>query len=57
VHRAGREARYELRTEPFAAAEAWMRAIGAAWDLRLGALKDAVERPGMRAVRGVARKG
>jgi DNA-binding transcriptional ArsR family regulator len=39
----GRESRYELRTEPFAEAEAWMRAIGAAWDTRLQAFKRFVE--------------
>src|SRR5688500_4057262 len=33
--RVGREIRYGLRTEPFAEAEAWMRAIGAMWDRRL----------------------
>jgi ArsR family transcriptional regulator, cadmium/lead-responsive transcriptional repressor len=41
--RAGRETRYELRTQPFAEAEAWMRAIGATWDRRLAAFKDYVE--------------
>lgn len=41
--RTGRETRYELRTEAFAEAEAWMRAIGAAWDRRLRAFKDYVE--------------
>jgi DNA-binding transcriptional ArsR family regulator len=41
--RAGRETRFELRTEPFAEAEAWMRAIGATWDRRLQAFKDYVE--------------
>jgi DNA-binding transcriptional ArsR family regulator len=41
--RAGRETRYELRTQAFAEAEAWMRAIGALWDLRLAAFKDYVE--------------
>lgn len=41
--RAGRETRYELRTEPFAEAEAWMRAIGATWDRRLQAFKEFVE--------------
>ena len=41
--RVGRESRYELRTEPFAEAEAWMRAIGASWDRRLQAFKRFVE--------------
>jgi DNA-binding transcriptional ArsR family regulator len=41
--RAGRETRYELRTETFAEAEAWMRAIGAMWDRRLAAFKAFVE--------------
>jgi DNA-binding transcriptional ArsR family regulator len=41
--RSGREIRYELRTEAFAEAEAWMRAIGATWDRRLRAFKDYVE--------------
>lgn len=41
--RVGRESRYELRTEPFAEAEAWMRAIGASWDRRLHAFKRFVE--------------
>jgi DNA-binding transcriptional ArsR family regulator len=38
VERSGREARCRLTPEPFAQAEAWMRAIGATWDLRLAAL-------------------
>jgi DNA-binding transcriptional ArsR family regulator len=41
--RVGRETRYELRTEAFAEAEAWMRAIGALWDRRLTAFKEYVE--------------
>jgi DNA-binding transcriptional ArsR family regulator len=41
--RAGRETRYELRTETFAEAEAWMRTIGAMWDRRLAAFKAFVE--------------
>jgi DNA-binding transcriptional ArsR family regulator len=39
----GRETRYELRTEAFAEAEAWMRAIGATWDQRLARFKEFVE--------------
>ena len=41
--RVGRETRYELRTQAFAEAEAWMRAIGAMWDQRLAAFKGYVE--------------
>jgi DNA-binding transcriptional ArsR family regulator len=41
--RAGREHRFSLRTAPFAEAEAWMRAIGATWDLRLQAFRELVE--------------
>jgi DNA-binding transcriptional ArsR family regulator len=41
--RVGREMRYGLRTEPFAEAEAWMRAIGAMWDRRLASFKEYVE--------------
>jgi DNA-binding transcriptional ArsR family regulator len=41
--RSGRETRYELRTQPFAEAESWMRAIGATWDRRLAAFKEYVE--------------
>jgi DNA-binding transcriptional ArsR family regulator len=41
--RVGRETRYELRTDPFAEAEAWMRAIGATWDRRLTRFKKYVE--------------
>jgi ArsR family transcriptional regulator, cadmium/lead-responsive transcriptional repressor len=39
----GRETRYELRTQAFAEAEAWMRAIGATWDQRLARFKEFVE--------------
>jgi ArsR family transcriptional regulator, cadmium/lead-responsive transcriptional repressor len=39
----GRETRYELRTQAFAEAEAWMRAIGAMWDRRLAAFKEYVQ--------------
>jgi DNA-binding transcriptional ArsR family regulator len=41
--RSGRETRYELRTQAFAEAEAWMRAIGAMWEQRLAAFKEYVE--------------
>ena len=44
--RVGRETNYELDTEPFAEAEAWMRAIGALWDRRLQAFKRYVETGG-----------
>jgi DNA-binding transcriptional ArsR family regulator len=51
--RVGRESRYELRTQAFAEAEAWMRAIGATWDRRLAAFKEYVE----SAPSGSTRKG
>jgi DNA-binding transcriptional ArsR family regulator len=41
--RVGRETRYELRTQAFAEAEAWMRAIGTMWDQRLARFKEFVE--------------
>lgn len=41
--RVGRETRYELRTDAFAEAEAWMRVIGASWDQRLTRFKEFVE--------------
>jgi DNA-binding transcriptional ArsR family regulator len=51
--RVGRETRYELRTQAFAEAEAWMRAIGAMWDQRLTRFKEYVETtPSARAGRG-----
>lgn len=53
AERAGREARFELRTAAFAEAEAWMRGIGATWTLRLDALRASVERPDLH----VAGKG
>jgi DNA-binding transcriptional ArsR family regulator len=48
AHRQGREARYELRTAPFAEAEAWMRAIGVEWNHRLDRLRALLERPDLR---------
>lgn len=48
VRRAGREARYELDTVAFAEAEAWMRTIGATWNLRLADLKALLEDPDVR---------
>ena len=44
----GRETRFELRTAAFVEAEAWMRAVGASWTLRLDALRTLVERPDLR---------
>jgi ArsR family transcriptional regulator, cadmium/lead-responsive transcriptional repressor len=46
----GRETRFELRTAAFAEAEAWMRAVGASWTLRLDALRTLVEHPDLRVV-------
>ena len=43
ARRSGREARYTLRTEPFAQAEAWMAAIGAVWERRLQHFKQFAE--------------
>lgn len=43
ARRSGREARYALRTAPLAQAEAWMAAIGAAWEHRLQHFKQFVE--------------
>jgi DNA-binding transcriptional ArsR family regulator len=40
----GREVRYRLRPGALAAASAWLRETEAAWDARLGRLKQAVER-------------
>jgi DNA-binding transcriptional ArsR family regulator len=40
---AGREVRYRLRPGALAPAADWMREAEAAWDARLGRLKDAVE--------------
>lgn len=41
---AGREVRYRLRAGALSEAGAWLRETEAAWDGRLGRLKDAVER-------------
>jgi DNA-binding transcriptional ArsR family regulator len=54
--RVGRERRYELRTEPFADAEAWMRAIGASWDRRLQAFERFVEAEGSTTAAGIDRR-
>jgi DNA-binding transcriptional ArsR family regulator len=48
--RDGREAPHELRTVAFAEAEVWMRATGAEWNRRLGALKRLLERPDLRVI-------
>lgn len=42
----GREVRYRLREGALGPASAWMRGAEAAWDARLGRLRDAVECPG-----------
>ncbi len=41
---AGREVHYRLRAGALDPATAWLRQAEAAWDARLGRLKDAVER-------------
>jgi len=41
----GREVPYRLRVEALLPASAWLRDAEAAWDARLGRLKDAVEHP------------
>jgi DNA-binding transcriptional ArsR family regulator len=43
--RAGRETRYALTPEPLTAAADWIDAVGAAWDVRLEALRVLVEQP------------
>lgn len=50
--REGREAPHELRTQAFAEAEAWMRAIGADWNRRLRGLQDLLERGPVRVAPG-----
>lgn len=42
--RRGREALFELDPEPLAEAAAWIGAVGADWDRRLGALRSLLER-------------
>lgn len=42
--RRGREARFELEAAPLADAAAWIGAIGAEWDSRLGSLQRLLER-------------
>jgi DNA-binding transcriptional ArsR family regulator len=40
--RSGREARFELEPERLAEAAAWIGAVGAEWDGRLGGLREAL---------------
>lgn len=42
--RSGREARFELDPAPLGDAAAWIGAVGAEWDSRLGALQRLLER-------------
>ena len=49
--RAGRETRYALTPEPLAAAADWIDGVGAAWDLRLEALRALLAQPGADAAR------
>ena len=44
-HRDGREVRFHADTEPLAAAREWIDATGAAWDRRLGRLRDLLNGP------------
>lgn len=43
-HRSGREALFELDTQPLAEAAAWIGAVGAEWDDRLGRLQQLLQR-------------
>lgn len=43
-NRSGRETRWQASLEPLGAARAWMDGIGAAWDRRLEALAQRLER-------------
>jgi DNA-binding transcriptional ArsR family regulator len=43
-HRSGREALFELDTEPLADAVSWIGAVGAEWDHNLAGLQRLVER-------------
>lgn len=45
AERLGRELRFRLTPEPFAAAAAWMAGVGAEWDVRLTRLRDAGPSP------------
>jgi DNA-binding transcriptional ArsR family regulator len=42
--KAGREVRYRLRPEPLRLAARWLDTAAGAWDGRLAAVKDAIER-------------
>jgi ArsR family transcriptional regulator, cadmium/lead-responsive transcriptional repressor len=42
----GREVRYQLRGEALAPATAWLRDAEAAWDARLGRLRDSLQSSG-----------
>jgi len=44
AHRAGREVRYQLRSAPLRLAARWLDTAAGAWDDRLTALKNALER-------------
>jgi DNA-binding transcriptional ArsR family regulator len=46
--RAGREARYRVRSEPLLEAAAWMAEAGARWDARLAGLERFIVRQGGR---------
>ena len=48
-HRAGRETRFDATPGPLADAIGWMTAVGAQWDTRLAALRDAVRAEPRRA--------
>jgi DNA-binding transcriptional ArsR family regulator len=41
----GRETHFELEARPLAEAAAWIAAVGAEWDGRLGSLRRLLERP------------
>ncbi|HSS32496.1 MAG TPA: metalloregulator ArsR/SmtB family transcription factor [Solirubrobacterales bacterium] len=43
-HRSGREALFELDTEPLAEAVAWIGAVGTEWDRNLAGLRRLLER-------------
>lgn len=44
ARRSGRESRFELDPAPLADAAAWIGAVGGEWDVRLGALRQLLER-------------
>jgi DNA-binding transcriptional ArsR family regulator len=43
-HKAGREVRYRLRPAPLGLAARWLDSAAGAWDNRLAAVKDTIER-------------